>query len=83
MPRKERGNFLTPLCVDSSNTSSVGSTHPTYRLTPYDRKCLKRLKKKGCLDMIPPFYNPIGKLRNGKNRRDAQLKRWKAFLLEN
>lgn len=84
MSKTLRGSFLTPLGVSSNlnfNNNSISS--PSYVLTSYDRKCLKRLKKKGSLDMIPVFYEPIGKLRNGVKRREVHLKRWKAFLLEN
>ena len=66
MSRKKRGNFLKPLRSNSSTLNfNTSSKSPIYTLTPYDRKCLERLKKKGPLDVIPVFYTVIGKLRNG------------------
>jgi hypothetical protein len=80
MRRKEK--YLSRL---KTGHSSVGKKviPSKYKLTSFERnKCLSKLKRENRLETIPPFYWRYNTFRDGENRLEKALKRWKAFLSE-
>ena len=78
---RRRGKYFPRL---KTEYSSVGKKAPSkYKLTSFERKkCLSKLKRENRLETIPPFYWRYNTFRDGENRLEKALKRWKAFLSE-